>query len=369
MIEFHFNSSSRQGWKECVLRHPVDVLTGNMDTTAAEIEDFFQMHRGRYIAGFISYDYGRTKLGLYGQQSELVPMPQVLFAAYTSESKPNQWDNNEFDFVRPVFRPLISREEYLRSVRQIQDHIRDGEFYQVNFTHFLQAEWEGKEYILYRDRLKHNAVRFAVYIRSTDYSVLSFSPELFLRFRGRRITTEPIKGTIPRDGKSEDRAEKVRLINSAKEAAELDMITDLLRNDLGRICKPGSVRIQAHRAIMKLEKLWHTYTAIIGVLDDLAPISAVLSCMPGGSISGCPKKRAVEFIGDLEHYSRGIYTGTIGLQYPNGDSDWSIAIRTILRNNQSLFLGVGGGITIDSDPASEYDETLAKARSLGEILP
>ena len=146
------------------------------------------------------------------------------------------------------------------------------------------------------------------------------------------------------------------------------MITDLLRNDLGKICETSSVKVSKNRELMPLEAVWHTHSIIEGILkESTRPIDAILSLIPGGSITGCPKKRAMEIIGELESAKRGVYTGTIGIQYPNGDSDWSIAIRTIVEQNNELYLGVGGGITLDSNPEDEYAESLAKAKSFMEI--
>ncbi len=367
MMEFRFDSPAGNGWKEGLLRDPIAILTGDLSLNTETILNFFRQYGGNFIAGYITYDYGRDQLRVTGNQPDLMNIPAVMFAAYPAIMESGIEIPKIQSIQRPVFKSLISRDSYLRAVHTILERIWEGEFYQANYTHFLKACWEGDGQALYEYLLQQNTVGYAVRLRTDDFTVMSFSPECFLRFRGRQVITEPIKGTVAR--LDDSRNEETELLKSAKEAAELDMITDLLRNDLGKVCVPGSVKVVRHRALLKLEKLWHTVTAIEGILTEESPVAAVISCLPGGSISGCPKKRAVEEIQQLEKYARGLYTGTIGLQYPNGDSDWSIAIRTIYQKEQSLILGVGGGITIDSNPEAEYDESLAKARSLGEIQP
>ena len=154
------------------------------------------------------------------------------------------------------------------------------------------------------------------------------------------------------------------LLHSEKEQAELYMIVDLLRNDLGKICTAGSVQVVKSKSIQKLEKVFHTYSVVQGrIKQDIHPIEALLSMSPGGSISGCPKKRACEIIHELEDYSRGVYTGTIGCILPDGTLQFNIAIRTVVQEGNELTLGVGGGITIDSNNNDEYNESLAKAAS------
>ena len=158
------------------------------------------------------------------------------------------------------------------------------------------------------------------------------------------------------------------LIESEKEAAELNMITDLLRNDIGKIAKIGSVKVIGHRLLSKCPSVWHTYSQINGELKT-TPLKALLSMLPGGSITGCPKKRAVEIIDELEPVTRGIYTGAIGHIEPKSqDLDFNIAIRTIIKKNDKLYLQVGGGIVIDSKEEAEFEETMQKAASFMKIL-
>jgi len=195
--------------------------------------------------------------------------------------------------------------------------------------------------------------------------VLSSSPELFLRQRGLSIETRPIKGTRPRGRTEEgDRALRQELIDSAKEAAELTMIVDLERNDLGRVCEYGSVEVAEHRYIDELPAVFHTVSTVRGRLRPEANSWDILrATFPGGSISGCPKIRAIEIIDELEPVRRHVYTGAIGLVSPE-DIELSIAIRTMTIAGDNLFYHVGSGIVADSDPDKEYEETLQKAAGM-----
>ena len=197
---------------------------------------------------------------------------------------------------------------------------------------------------------------------SADLQILSASPERFIKTDGKMIHTYPIKGTVAR-GKTpeEDEAQRQILLNSEKEKAELNMITDLLRNDLGKISKTGSVNVVEHRVARPFPSIWHSYSHVQGELA-VSPVEALLSMVPGGSITGCPKIRAMEIIHELEWCKRGIYTGTIGMIEPNGDLDFNIAIRTLIKEKTKLYLQVGGGLVYDSELDLEWEEIFNKAR-------
>jgi para-aminobenzoate synthetase component 1 len=208
------------------------------------------------------------------------------------------------------------------------------------------------------------------YIEGDGFAVLSASPERFVRIEGSHIETLPIKGTRPRGNTpAHDRQLHRELLGSAKDAAELNMITDLMRNDLGKICAAGSVTVAARRQLLTTPAVIHTYSHIRGRLrPGIRPIQAVLSMFPGGSITGCPKKRAMEIIDELEPFTRGVYCGAIVSVDTRGRLDSSIAIRTIMHKNNRLILPVGGGIVHKSDGREEYQETLDKARALVTAL-
>jgi anthranilate/para-aminobenzoate synthase component I len=199
-----------------------------------------------------------------------------------------------------------------------------------------------------------------------DREILSSSPESFLKISGRGIETRPIKGTRPRfPDPDEDLRSAYELQTSAKEIAELVMITDLLRNDLGRVCEFGSVRVEEMLHLETLAQVHHLVSTVTGTLrSNIDAIDALAESFPGGSITGAPKLRAMEIIRDIEQTPRGIYCGAIGWLGYNGESSFNIAIRTLIRQNDRLIYQVGAGIVADSDPEKEYDETLHKAAGI-----
>ena len=196
--------------------------------------------------------------------------------------------------------------------------------------------------------------------------VLSSSPETFLRISGRGIETRPIKGTRPRSADAaEDRRLAVELQTSPKEIAELVMITDLLRNDLGRVCDFGSVEVREMLRLETLAQVHHLVSVVGGRLRrEMGQVEALAACFPGGSITGAPKKRAMEIIDELEAGPRGIYCGAIGYFGYGGESQFNIAIRTMVRDGGLLSFHTGAGIVADSDPEREYEETLHKAEGI-----
>jgi len=206
----------------------------------------------------------------------------------------------------------------------------------------------------------------AAYLQHGQREILSSSPETFLRMHGRSIETRPIKGTRPRFADPElDSRSAYELQTSEKEIAELVMITDLERNDLGRVCEFGSVKVTEMLKHERLEQVHHLASTVTGQLrEDADQLDVLQACFPGGSITGAPKKRAMEVIAELETVPRGLYTGAIGYLGFNGESQFNIAIRTLDREDLRLTYGVGAGIVADSDPEMEYEETLQKAEGI-----
>jgi para-aminobenzoate synthetase component I len=256
------------------------------------------------------------------------------------------------------FKPTITEKKYNQLFSKIKKYILEGHIYQVNLTYQLEAEYLKNPKELFYHLYKKNPALFSAYIDAGKYRLLSLSPERFIKVEGRKVTTTPIKGTIPllEDPKT--------LLNSPKEKAELNMITDLLRNDLGKVCEIGSVKVTKNRQLIKAGPVWHTYTEITGKLPRQKNAADVIeSCFPGGSITGCPKKRAMEIIKELEVTDRNFYTGVVASFSNCGNMDSSIIIRTILHNKNRLSLGIGGGIVYDSICKKEYEETLHKAEN------
>ncbi len=264
----------------------------------------------------------------------------------------------------------ISETDYVDKVLRIKELLKQGETYQVNFSQRFKADCSLKGWSVYKNLSALNPSPFSCYQNFPDYQIISSSPELLFRKRGELIETWPIKGTVKR-GKSEREDQKLaeELLKSKKDDAELSMIVDLERNDLGRVCETGSVKVDSHREIHKYSHVIHTVSRVSGVLDSKKNVFDALSVVfPSGSITGCPKKRTMEIIDRFEDYKRGVYTGAAGFIGFNGDADFNILIRTMLLKDREIFFNAGGGIVIDSDPKKEYDESVMKAQALIDTL-
>lgn len=265
---------------------------------------------------------------------------------------------------------VFSRAEYLSAVEAIQRYIVEGDVYQVNMSQRFQAPFTGDAFDCFAAMFAANPAPFFAYINAGDHQVVSTSPERFLELRNGSVETRPIKGTRPR-GKTpaEDDALRRELQESPKEDAELSMIVDLLRNDIGKVCRPGSVRVLEHKRLEAYRNVYHLVSIVKGELDPgTDAVDLLRATFPGGSITGCPKIRAMEIIDELEPVRRHIYTGSIGYIGFDGTMDLSIAIRTATFAGGRVVFSVGGGIVFDSDPASEYEETLHKGRTLMNAL-
>ena len=261
------------------------------------------------------------------------------------------------------FEPQIGREDFCRMVRRAKEYIAAGDIYQVNLSRKFSAAWQGDALGFYEALRRVSPAPHAAYLDQGERRVLSSSPETFLQMNGRRILTRPIKGTRPRRAEAgADAASAQELRTSPKEIAELVMITDLERNDLGQVCEYGSVRVSELLKLERFEQVFHLVSTVEGRLrDGTDHVSALRACFPGGSITGAPKKRAMEIIAELEPVERGLYTGAIGWFGFNGVSQFNIAIRTLIVENGEAHFHVGAGIVADSDPDAEYEETLHKA--------
>jgi para-aminobenzoate synthetase component 1 len=258
------------------------------------------------------------------------------------------------------------RGAFLRGIARIKEWIAAGHIYQVNLSQAFVAKVRGELFGLYETLRDASPAPMAAYLNLDGREILSSSPETFLKISGRGIETRPIKGTRPRfPDPDEDRRSAYELQTSAKEIAELVMITDLLRNDLGQVCEFGSVEVTDMLRLESLAQVHHLVSTVTGTLrPEIDAISAIAACFPGGSITGAPKKRAMEIIRELEHAPRGVYCGAIGWLGYNGESSLSIAIRTLVRTGDELVYQVGAGIVADSDPEKEYEETLHKAAGI-----
>ncbi len=271
-------------------------------------------------------------------------------------------------------RPDVSREAYLQAVDRCLGYIAAGDIFQVNLSHRIALPDAPAPLDLYRQLRRRNPSTYGAWLEfpsaGEPCAIVSASPELFLRVRGREVITRPIKGTRPRTGdESADRAARESLVASAKDNAELAMIVDLLRNDLGRVCTYGSVRVRDRAELETHPTVYHLVATVDGQLrEGVGPAALLRATFPGGSITGAPKVRAMEIIDELEPTARGPYTGSIGIVGADGRTEWNIAIRTVVYAGPQASLQVGGGIVADSTPEAEYNETLDKARALLEAV-
>ena len=361
---------------------PERILEGNLDQPR-ELRCWLE-DRARNLApdfglplggamGFIDYR-GRFTFGLY---------PRMLVFRHDSE----QWFDigglaEEIDLDRlpapsqqlPTvperlkFQPAMSRTEFLTAVERAQDYIAAGDIYQVNLSQKFEAAWPAAAdpYEFFRALRHASPAPYSAFLNLGDRRIFSSSPEQFLKFSGRGVQTRPIKGTRPRfrDPEADERS-RYDLITSEKERAELVMITDLERNDLGQVCEFGSVQAVKLLEPEAFEHVHHLVSTVRGQLrPEVDHLAALTASFPGGSITGAPKKRAMEIIEELEPVPRGIYTGAIGYFGLNGESQFNIAIRTAVVEGDRLHFHVGAGIVADSKPEAEFEETLHKARGL-----
>ncbi|ELE2166767.1 aminodeoxychorismate synthase component 1 [Vibrio fluvialis] len=257
---------------------------------------------------------------------------------------------------------------YREKFTQVQEYLLSGDCYQINLAQRFQAHYQGSEWLAYLKLEQFNLAPFSAFIRTEQGAILSVSPERFLQVKDRIIETKPIKGTRPRsDDPVVDAANAAELAQAEKDQAENLMIVDLLRNDIGRVAKPGSVHVPKLFDIESFPAVHHLVSTIRAELDSQYECADLLrACFPGGSITGAPKVRAMEIIEELEPHRRSAYCGSIGYISRHGRMDTSITIRTLVAQNQQLYAWAGGGVVADSQCEAEYQETLDK---LSRILP
>lgn len=268
------------------------------------------------------------------------------------------------------FKSNFTKDEFINSVKKVQDYIESGDIYQANLTQRYKCDLEETPYELYGKLREINPAPFAAFMDFGEGQIVSSSPERFIRVRNKIIEARPIKGTMPR-GRTpeEDKKNRDVLINSEKDKSELLIIVDLERNDLGKVSKTGSVEVTELFHLEEYPTVYHLVSTVIGeVKDEHDAIDCIRATFPGGSITGAPKIRSMEVIDELEPTQRNIYTGSIGYIGFNGDLDLNIVIRTVVCKDKKGYFQVGGGMTWDSNPEAEYQETLDKAKALMDAL-
>lgn len=264
----------------------------------------------------------------------------------------------------------MSQAQYTEKFEQVQEYLLSGDCYQINLAQRFSANYQGDEFAAYQTLRAQNKAPFSAFIRLEEQSVLSISPERFLQVDDGKVQTKPIKGTKPRSANIEiDNANATALKNATKDRAENLMIVDLLRNDLSKVCQPGSVKVPEIFAIESFPAVHHLVSTVVGELETSFNATDLLrGAFPGGSITGAPKIRAMEIIEELEPHRRNLYCGSIGYISACGNMDTSITIRTLICENNRIHCWAGGGLVADSTADSEYQETLDKVNKILPIL-
>ena len=334
------------------------------------IEDAAQA--GLHAAGFVCYEAATAFDEAMSVQAPVEGLPLVWFALYR-DRRLIEPPSVPAGLEPQYWKPSITNEAFEAGVDRIQRYIRAGDTYQVNYTHRLLSDGEADPRALYRQLTNAQRADYAAYIDTGRFQIVSASPELFFQVRGDRIVTRPMKGTRPRGPScEEDDRLAAELSCSEKDRAENLMIVDLLRNDLGRICEPGSIHVRDLWTVERYETVLQMTSEIGGRLGANVGITEIMKALfPCGSVTGAPKVRTMEIIRDLECSPRGIYTGAIGTLSPDGDATFSVGIRTVCvdSDRQVAEYGVGGGITHDSSIDREYAECVTKARVLTTHRP
>ncbi|MCI8549686.1 MAG: aminodeoxychorismate synthase component I [Lachnospiraceae bacterium] len=381
----------------------------------AYVKEYLESHRDENLTdlpivsgaiGYFSYDYGRKKEGIESRYKKDVRIPECILCFYdvflvedhaahkmylvangkgkeskirieeilgkiagipkgTAETAMEEISQKELK-VETNF----EKEEYLRAVDEVISHIIEGDIYIMNMTQQIRAYSDRTPYQVFQKLRRDNPSPFGGYFQYGDFQIVCASPERFLQMRQGHVVTRPIKGTRRRGRtKAEDEMLREELFRSEKDRSELLMIVDLERNDLNRVCVPGSVKVTELFEVETYATVFHLVATVEGDLEKGKNVMDLLEAsFPGGSVTGAPKLRAMEIIDELEHGRRGVYTGSIGYLTLDGGCDFNIVIRTALCLDGVFHLGVGGGITCESEREFEYEETLQKAKAVLEAM-
>ncbi|MDF3348305.1 anthranilate synthase component I family protein [Acinetobacter pittii] len=349
---------------------------------------------GGYI-GFISYDFSAHQfingqnhiqpslfLGQYRSFLKYIDNDWYFFSdeenaidlfSYIENKIENYSSNNSKNTfeLKTTIQPRWSKKQYSDAFYKIQEYIKAGDCYQINLTQEFKAEFSGSLLNKAKDLWQLTNAPYAGYLKLDDFELLSCSPELFIEFnQNKQIKTRPIKGTMPRyENAEKDFISKQTLKNSQKDQAENLMIVDLLRNDLSIYANTGSVKTTKLFEIESFNQVHHMVSEIVATLkDDINPMQMLLSALPGGSITGAPKIRAMQIIEELEESARGAYCGTLGYFNFDGTGRWNILIRSFQQYQNQLSLWAGGGITIASNAEAEYQESLDKVSAMLNLM-
>ncbi|MDN3380012.1 MULTISPECIES: aminodeoxychorismate synthase component I [unclassified Pseudoalteromonas] len=344
--------------------------------------------------GYFGYDFGRVIEKLPENAINDIDMPQLAVGLYPDALIYDKQQSTWFYIAQPNTDRLalylsalddtakqrppfeitqrwssnMSKAQYTDKFAQIQAYLKSGDCYQINLAQRFSAQYKGSAWQAYCTLREANKAPFSSFINHPDGAILSISPERFIAINDGQIQTKPIKGTLPRCAdESADQQQAIRLQRSNKDRAENVMIVDLLRNDLGKVAKPGTVSVPSLFAIESFPAVHHLVSTVTAQLaEGKTAVDQLHAAFPGGSITGAPKIRAMEIIEELEPHRRSIYCGSIGYLSACGNMDTSITIRTLVCHKQHIYCWAGGGIVADSQADLEYQETYDK---VNKILP
>ena len=377
---------------------PFKILENLVNEYRYDIEDNIPLLSG--AMGYISYDTGRLLEELPNTAKEDFSIPDMRFVFYKNIIIFDLINNKKYitdldgnienihillkvidsgekihdEIVREKsennFYSNFIKEDYKKAVTRLKEYIVSGDVYIANMTQRFWCHNEEDSFNIYKKLRSINKAPFSAYLNFEDFQIISSSPERFVQVFNNKAHTRPIKGTRPRGNNvEEDEKNKLELIDSEKDKAELLMVVDLERNDFSKVCKPHTVKVTENFKLEEYATVFHLVSTVEGELkDNVSSVRCIKECFPGGSITGTPKIRAMEIIEELEGIKRNIYTGSIGYFDFRGNCDFNIVIRTIIKKNNKAYFGVGGGITYDSIEEDEYSETLDKAKALMRVL-
>lgn len=397
-LKFEVNNEKGYINDNIVEGDPFNILENLILKYKNDIQDELPLLSG--CMGYISYDAGRLLEELPNTSKEDFNAPDIRFIFYKNiiifdlindkkyitdldgnieniESILKKISNGEKineeivpETSENIFYSNFIKEDYKKAVTRLKEYIVSGDVYIANMTQRFWCYNGDDSFDIYKKLRSINKAPFSAYLNFEDFQIISSSPERFIQVFNNKAHTRPIKGTRPRGNNAEeDERNKLELINSEKDKAELLMVVDLERNDFSKVCKPHTVKVTENFKLEEYSTVFHLVSTVEGQLkEDFSSVRCIKECFPGGSITGTPKIRSMEIIEELEGVKRNIYTGSIGYFDFRGNCDFNIVIRTIVKKDNKAFFGVGGGITYDSIEEDEYNETLDKARALMRVL-
>lgn len=374
-------------WIKCINDKVIVSTRGKQEVISeANVWDELQKFRRRtsgWLFGYLGYDLKNDIEDLSSGNKAISSIPDMFFmepgVLFRISSK------GELDVLKGILPQTndvekkdsgfriselgkIPKEEYLEKIRRAKHQISEGEYYEINLSHPITFDFKGSGIDLYQKMKEIGPVPFASYLVLDGISVCCSSPERFLSRKNNKVWSQPIKGTTSRNG--EDDSHSINALQSSeKERAENLMIVDLVRNDLNRVAKKGTVKVKDLFEIQSFETVHQMVSTVECEVEiNMDSVEIIKACFPMGSMTGAPKIAAMKAIEQLEDYKRGIYSGAIGYIKPDGDFDFNVVIRTAIIENELLIYPVGGAITSDSIPEDEWEETLLKARALTDLI-